>query len=814
MAGTRLAAHLFFLVFSLISVLVAWRLGVVKRAPLPLKNMANPHRYPAGRQQQQQQPLAASTASSSSLLTPESRGPLPPPVDIDVVLLRSPRDGDCPSCAAALDAMQANPSLARNAFRAAEKEASAAATEQGAAAAAAAAAAAEPSLEGDGATSTAAVAVPFFVIREVNLRVIHGDAATPPSLAGGGDGGDGPAAAAAAAAALDDWLHRTHVLPATELSSTARGEPSSAGGGGSSSTAAAAANSSPRYTFFIACPGAGDAGELPIFTVGKHRHGYLGLGCACSASCEAGGGGGGGNSSGAAAVGGKSSRESSAGLASVAALAVFDALAGTIAAHVLRSSVKPGDVHVRQGQAYRLDFSLLSEDPALRRCTWDFAGASRRYLRPMLQKLDPVASFAVQSQEVQYARLSAGPPRLYHARNRWYYSPRDLEGFLGANDFSTLDLAAGWGPDEDGGRTAAADGGEMATATAAATVSTTSSPHSQVPVSFMVFCPSPETSPLVFMEEWVGAGGRNRPFAEAYEVPGFGGVSVVNGDNTGEDGDGGAVDVLEPDRLRRAFGAHVSQLRRIVGLPRPSDRPSEVPWPWLPRPTGASGSSESGLCGDSSCSAESLSREKFSKLRLTFLPSPTDGVTDWEVDALLRAGMARNRAAAAETLRSLAELVESQPEMEVSEKIAEDVAAAIAALVKSDASVSDAMKAAAAATTATAATGCVGSESVASSARRDEWAGAEAMHWAREALRRSEAAYFDPTMVPQLYFPQDHLMAVYFPFLAPLAFPLIFGFAQELLRYYRKKKKAKQRQGEAGDAGVDGSGSPGGAAVR
>ncbi|CAN0515200.1 unnamed protein product, partial [Ectocarpus sp. 8 AP-2014] len=433
MAGTRLAAHIFFLVFSLISVLVAWRLGVVKRAPLPLKNMTNPHRYHPG-----QQPSAAAAAAASSLLlpTPESRGPLPPPVDIDVVLLRSPRDGDCPSCAAALDAMQANPSLARNAFRAAGKEASAAATEQ-------AAAAARPSLEGEGVTSTAAaaaVAVPLFVIREVNLRVIHGDAATPPSLAGGGDGGDGPATA------LDDWLHRTHVLPATELGSMAGGEPSSAGGGSrSSSTAVAAANSSPRYTFFIACPGAGDAGELPIFTMGKHRHGYLGLGCACSASCAAsGGGGGGGNSSGAAAVEGKSSRDSShdaAGLASAAALAVLQALAGTIAAHVLRSSVKAGDVHVRQGQAYRLDFSLLSEDPALRRCAWDFARASRRYLRPMLRKLSPVASFAVQSQEVQYARLSAGPPRLYNARSRWYYSPRDLEGFLGTNDFSTLDLA-------------------------------------------------------------------------------------------------------------------------------------------------------------------------------------------------------------------------------------------------------------------------------------------------------------------------------------------------------------------------------------
>lgn len=395
MAGTRLAAHLFFLVFSLISVLVAWRLGVVKRAPLPLKNMVNPHRYHPG----QQQPPPAASAASSMLPTPESRGPLPPPVDIDVVLLRSPRDGDCPSCAAALDAMQANPSLARNAFRAAGKEASATATEQ------AAAVAAEPSLEGEGVASTAAAAaaVPLFVIREVNLRVIHGDAATPPSLAGGGDGGDGPATA------LDDWLHRTHVLPATELGSTAGGEPYSAGGGSRSSSTAVAAKSSPRYTFFIACPGAGDAGELPIFTMGTHRHGYLGLGCACSASCAAGGGGGGG--SGAAAVEGKSSRDSShdaAGLASAAALAVLQALAGTIAAHVLRSSVKAGDVHVRQGQAYRLDFSLLSEDPALRRCAWDFAGASRRYLRPMLRKLSPVASFAVQVCGGKWVMLHCG----------------------------------------------------------------------------------------------------------------------------------------------------------------------------------------------------------------------------------------------------------------------------------------------------------------------------------------------------------------------------------------------------------------------
>lgn len=411
---------------------------------------------------------------------------------------------------------------------------------------------------------------------------------------------------------------------------------------------------------------------------------------------------------------------------------------------------------------------------------------------------------------------------MFSPKKRWYYTPEDLQGFLGANDFSTLDLAAGWGT--DGGKPAATTtNGTLSTP--ALTRRSVSSPHSQVPVNFMMFCPSPKTSPLVFMEEWRGAGGRDRPFAEAYEVPGFGGVSVVNDWDAA--GDGSADDVLESDRLRRAFGAHVSQLRRIIGLPRPSDRPSEVPWPWLPHPETAtaprttavtegeggsnSGSGTRNLCGESpSCSAPpSVEQQQQRVLPLTFLPSPMDGATDWEVDALLRAGMARNRAAAAETLRSLAALVESQPEMEVSAKIAEDVAAAIAALVNVDASIMEDMAGAAGAPMMTNARAPAGTDGAGAGGISvggataalgrvgvDDWASARAMRWAREALRRSEAAYFDPTMVPQLYFPQDHLMAVYFPFLAPLAFPLIIGFAQELLRFYRKRKAKGQGNGD------------------
>lgn len=447
-----------------------------------------------------------------------------------------------------------------------------------------------------------------------------------------------------------------------------------------------------------------------------------------------------------------------------------------------------------------------------------------------------------QSQEVLYGRLVPAPPRKYSGMNRWYYSPFDLQSFLGANDFSMLDLAAGWGAEETAGGRKGSDPRNPTTVIP--------TPHSQVPVNFMVFCPAPKYNPLFFMEDWAGSGGRNRPAAEAFEVPGFGGVSVVNIDDAPA-GQSLEIDALGPERLRRALGAHASQLRRIVGLPRPSDMPSKVNWPRLlteelkaeilDGPSGGNGNSALG----GSCAATSAG-DKDGVLLLNFLPSPTDGVTDWEVDALLRSGLARNRAAAAQTLRSLAALVESQPEMEVSDKIAEDVVAALRALSEVDAAVSETLNGfpsedARSPVTEEAATvpssqgkgargsgsdsvgnigkrtsfsieaqgegGNGGSETAGSGTRTvSDWPGAGAMRWAREALRRSEAAYFDPTMVPQLYFPEDHLMAVYLPFLGPLAFPLLWGFVQELARYW-KKRKAKRAVDEGhGNGASSGSG--------
>lgn len=446
-----------------------------------------------------------------------------------------------------------------------------------------------------------------------------------------------------------------------------------------------------------------------------------------------------------------------------------------------------------------------------------------------------------------------------------------MKGFLGVNDFSILDLDDPWGA-------APTDGNSIVSGEGAVNVTdinhrTTSSPHGQVPVNFMVFCPSSAYSPLVFMEEWVGAGSSKQPAAEAYEVPGFGGVSVINGfrktsatSSTPKDATSAvdsSVDVVNPERIRRALGAHAAQLRRIIGLPRPADRPTQAPWPRISFADGldsgedghdptkisdqgdgdmkervTSASESPGGAGKitSTCQLCSVSQDPPpTTVSLVFLPSPQDGATEWEVDALVRARLAHHRRAAADTLRSLAALVESSSEMEISNKIADDVSAALAALRRTDATVISGQSTSVTAATTPGTAGASGDhsrgdttpaaagsatarqthipspEDAASPVGRSSGVGGgeglsvgrralyddgarRALRWARESLQRAEAAYFDPTMIPQLYFPEDHLVAVYMPFLGPLAFPLLWGFAQEVRRYRRKLQAKKKNE--------------------
>jgi phosphatidylinositol glycan class S len=55
-----------------------------------------------------------------------------------------------------------------------------------------------------------------------------------------------------------------------------------------------------------------------------------------------------------------------------------------------------------------------------------------------------------------------------------------------------------------------------------------------------------------------------------------------------------------------------------------------------------------------------------------------------------------------------------------------------------------------------------------------------ALENARTAEEEAEQAFFEPSMVGQVYFPDEHKVAVYVPLLGPMAVPLVMAFAKEL----------------------------------
>jgi Phosphatidylinositol-glycan biosynthesis class S protein len=116
------------------------------------------------------------------------------------------------------------------------------------------------------------------------------------------------------------------------------------------------------------------------FTMGQYRHGWLSLDC--------------------------NSQQNAA----IAATTVLPALANVITNHVLTPTQSLDEMLDEPRTAYRMTFTLLSQNPADRQCSWNFGSLSQRYLTLMLQRLSQLATIAVHSQEIGYGSLTSTPP--------------------------------------------------------------------------------------------------------------------------------------------------------------------------------------------------------------------------------------------------------------------------------------------------------------------------------------------------------------------------------------------------------------------
>ncbi|XP_006005797.1 GPI transamidase component PIG-S isoform X2 [Latimeria chalumnae] len=142
------------------------------------------------------------------------------------------------------------------------------------------------------------------------------------------------------------------------------------------------------------------------------------------------------------------------------------------------------------------------------------------------------------------------------------------------------------------------------------------------------------------------------------------------------------------------------------------------------------------------------------------LQSPgNEGITDWELDRLLWVRTVENIATATTTLTSLAQLLDQIGNIVINDHIASEVYSSVASVH---------------ATLSELEAGRLSS----------------AFHASKQAITSSERAFFDPSLLHLLYFPDDQKFAIYIPLFLPMAVPIILS----LLRIASDFRQAQKQR--------------------
>lgn len=76
----------------------------------------------------------------------------------------------------------------------------------------------------------------------------------------------------------------------------------------------------------------------------------------------------------------------------------------------------------------------------------------------------------------------------------------------------------------------------------------------------------------------------------------------------------------------------------------------------------------------------------------------------------------------------------------------------------------------------------------------DNLGGADGLAHARIAEAEAERAFFEKSMVGQLYFPDEHKIAVYIPLLGPIGIPLLMGLLNEVKAWRKRKRERAEKE--------------------
>ncbi|XP_010640619.1 GPI transamidase component PIG-S isoform X2 [Fukomys damarensis] len=139
----------------------------------------------------------------------------------------------------------------------------------------------------------------------------------------------------------------------------------------------------------------------------------------------------------------------------------------------------------------------------------------------------------------------------------------------------------------------------------------------------------------------------------------------------------------------------------------------------------------------------------------------SEGLMTWELDRLLWARSVENLATATTTLTSLAQLLGKISNIVIKDDVASEVYRAVAAVQKA-------------------------AEELASGHLSSAFAASQ------EAVTSSERAFFDPSLLHLLYFPDDQKFAIYIPLFLPMAVPILLSLVKIFLETRKSWKKPEK----------------------
>ncbi|KAM8834482.1 GPI transamidase component PIG-S isoform 2-T2 [Synchiropus picturatus] len=145
-------------------------------------------------------------------------------------------------------------------------------------------------------------------------------------------------------------------------------------------------------------------------------------------------------------------------------------------------------------------------------------------------------------------------------------------------------------------------------------------------------------------------------------------------------------------------------------------------------------------------------------------PCGSAGLADWELDRLMWTRSVENIATATMSVTSLAQLLDQIGNIVINDNIAQQVSSAVASLQLAVAELESANV-------------------------------AFALQYSKEATLASERAFFDPSLLHLLYFPDDQKFAIYIPLFLPMCVPILLSLLK-ILSEVRKRRKEKQTKKE------------------